>query len=120
MAARRRRKTAEQDSDYDGAWKEVLRQYLRQILEMYLPAIAAAIDWRHPPQWSDKDLGRIKHGDPMRTSSGWGTSRPACVSRSVEHTHELRRVLRLLSFSSISCVCASIAVSAFVAKGAAR
>jgi hypothetical protein len=59
MAGRRRRKTAEQDSDYDGAWKEVLRQYLRQILEMYLPAIAAAIDWRHPPQWSDKELGRI-------------------------------------------------------------
>jgi hypothetical protein len=57
--ARRRRKMADQDSDYDGAWKEVLRQYLREILEKYLPAIAAEIDWRHPPQWSDKELGRI-------------------------------------------------------------
>ena len=44
MAGRRRRKMADQDSDYDGAWKDVFRQYLREILEKYLPAIAAAID----------------------------------------------------------------------------
>jgi hypothetical protein len=59
MAARRRKNVSEQDSDYDGAWKEVLRQHLREILEKYLPAIAAEIDWRHSPQWSDKELGRI-------------------------------------------------------------
>ncbi len=59
MAARRRRNISEQDSDYDGAWKEVLRQHLREILEKYLPVIAAEIDWRHSPQWSDKELGRI-------------------------------------------------------------
>ncbi|MGM0489324.1 MAG: DUF4351 domain-containing protein [Planctomycetota bacterium] len=59
MAARRRTNISEQDSDYDGAWKEVLRQHLREILVKYLPAIAAAIDWRHPPQWSDKELSRI-------------------------------------------------------------
>ncbi len=44
MAKRRRPKVVDQDSDYDGAWKEVLRQHLREILEKYLPAIAAAID----------------------------------------------------------------------------
>lgn len=59
MAKRGRRRTAEQDSDYDGAWKEVLRQHLPEILAKYLPTLAAAIDWRHPPQWSDKELGRI-------------------------------------------------------------
>jgi len=59
MAARRRTNISEQDSDYDGAWKEVLRQHLREILEKYLPAIAVAIDWRQLPQWSDKELGRI-------------------------------------------------------------
>ena len=31
-----------QDSDYDGAWKEALRKFLRKILECYFPAIAAA------------------------------------------------------------------------------
>ncbi len=59
MAARRRKNVSEQDSDYDGAWKEVLRQHLREILEKYLPAIAAEVDWSHSPQWSDKELGRI-------------------------------------------------------------
>ena len=59
MAARRRTNIAEQGSDYDGCWKEMFRQYLREILEKYLPAIAAAIDWRYPPHWSDKELGRI-------------------------------------------------------------
>jgi len=29
MAARQRKNVSEQDSDYDGAWKEVLRQHLR-------------------------------------------------------------------------------------------
>jgi hypothetical protein len=59
MPARRRRKTPQQDSDYDGAWKEFLRPHLREILEKYLLAIAAAIDWSYPPQWSDKELSRV-------------------------------------------------------------
>ena len=59
MATRRRRKTPEQDSDYDGAWKESARQHFREILEKYFPAITAAIDWSYPPEWSDKELSRI-------------------------------------------------------------
>ena len=43
-------------SDYDGAWKEVLRCHFRGVLEKYFPAAAAAIDWQHAPQWSDKEL----------------------------------------------------------------
>ena len=48
-----------QDSDYDGAWKEALRRFLREILEKYFPAVAAAIAWEHPPVWSDKELSQI-------------------------------------------------------------
>ncbi len=35
------------------------RLHLRAILEKYFPAIAAAIDWRYPPEWADKELSRI-------------------------------------------------------------
>jgi hypothetical protein len=59
MAKHRRRKPLEQDSDYDGAWKESLRQHFREILEKYFPAISAAIDWSYPPEWSDKELSRV-------------------------------------------------------------
>ncbi len=48
-----------QDSDYDGAWKEALRQFLPAILECYFPAIAAAVDWEHPPEWFNKELSQI-------------------------------------------------------------
>ena len=48
-----------QDSDYDGAWKEGLRMYLRQVIERYFPAVAAVIAWEHPPVWSDKELSQI-------------------------------------------------------------
>jgi hypothetical protein len=59
MTKRRQRKTPEQDSDYDGAWKESARLHFREILEKYFPATAAAIDWRYPPEWADKELSRI-------------------------------------------------------------
>ncbi len=48
-----------QDSDYDGAWKEALRQFLPAILECYFPAIAATVDWEHPPEWFNKELSQI-------------------------------------------------------------
>jgi hypothetical protein len=48
-----------QDSDYDGAWKEALRRFLRAILECYFPAVAATIDWEHPAEWFDKELSQI-------------------------------------------------------------
>jgi hypothetical protein len=48
-----------QDSDYDGAWKEALRRFLRAILECYFPAVAATIAWEHPPEWFDKELSQI-------------------------------------------------------------
>jgi hypothetical protein len=59
MAKRKRGKSARQDSDYDGAWKEALREHFREILDKYFPAVCATIDWNDPPQWSDKELSRI-------------------------------------------------------------
>jgi hypothetical protein len=59
MARHKQRKASEQDSDYDGAWKESVRQHFREILEKYFPVTAAAMDWRYPPEWSDKELSRI-------------------------------------------------------------
>ena len=49
----------DQDSDYDGAWKEALRQHFAEILRKYFPAMAAAIDWSYPPQWADKELSQV-------------------------------------------------------------
>ena len=37
-----RRKKREQDSDYDGAWKEAFRRFLCELLKVYFPAGRAA------------------------------------------------------------------------------
>jgi len=53
------RKKREQDSDYDGAWKEAFRLYLYLLLKVYFPAMHAAIDWSVEPTWCDKELSRV-------------------------------------------------------------
>jgi hypothetical protein len=59
MAKRKSRKEPEQESDYDGAWKEALRQYFREILDKYFPTISATIDWSVAPEWQDKEVSRM-------------------------------------------------------------
>ncbi|NUQ63963.1 MAG: DUF4351 domain-containing protein [Pirellulales bacterium] len=59
MADPKQEKGAEQDSDYDGAWKDALRLHFRGILEKYFPAVAATIDWGVDPQWHDKELSQV-------------------------------------------------------------
>lgn len=54
-----KRKKREQDSDYDGAWKEAFRRYLYLLLKLYFPAMHAAIDWSVEPTWCDKELSRM-------------------------------------------------------------
>ena len=46
----------EPDSDYDGAWKEVLREYFDRFLSDYFPATHALIDWSVEPKWLDKEI----------------------------------------------------------------
>ena len=58
-AKKKSRQPPAQDSDYDGAWKEAIRLYLRAILEKYFPAVAATVDWSHEPQWHDKELSQV-------------------------------------------------------------
>jgi hypothetical protein len=54
-----KRKRGEQDSDYDGAWKELLRLYFAALLRIYFPAMHAAIDWTVEPKWCDKELSQV-------------------------------------------------------------
>jgi len=49
----------DQDSDFDGAWKEALRRFLRQFVAKYFPLVDAAIDWTCEPQWCDKELSQV-------------------------------------------------------------
>jgi hypothetical protein len=49
----------EPDSDYDGAWKEALRQYFDWFLSVYFPATHALIDWSVEPKWLDKEITQV-------------------------------------------------------------
>jgi hypothetical protein len=52
----------DQDSDYDGAWKEAvraLRRFLRAFLAKYFPQVYAAIDWTCELEWCDKELSQV-------------------------------------------------------------
>ena len=59
MAMESEGQSPEQDSDYDGAWKEALRHHLPEFLAVYFPAMHAAIDWTTPVKWFDKELSQI-------------------------------------------------------------
>lgn len=52
-------KPPEQDSDYDGAWKEALRNHFPEFLSKYFPGIHGAIDWEHPIEWYDKEVSQV-------------------------------------------------------------
>ncbi len=59
MAEQPQRKPPEQDSDYDGAWKESVRQHLPEFAAKYFPAIHAAIDWSRAVEWYDKEISLV-------------------------------------------------------------
>lgn len=48
-----------QDSDYDGAWKEALRLFLRRFIEKFFPRLAVLINWLIEPEWLDKEISQI-------------------------------------------------------------
>ena len=47
------------NTDFDGAWKETLEQYLQPFLELCYPEVAAQIDWSQKYQFLDKELQQI-------------------------------------------------------------
>jgi hypothetical protein len=51
--------TLDQDSDYDGAWKEALCLHLPEFLSEYFPLIFVAIDWTSPVEWLDKEISQV-------------------------------------------------------------
>jgi len=46
-------------SDYDGAWKDLLGNHLRESLECFFPAVATAIDWREDPAFLEQELREL-------------------------------------------------------------
>ena len=56
---RQRRQTSEQNSDFDGAWKEALRQHFAKFIAIYFPKVGKLIDWSHPLEWLDKEISRV-------------------------------------------------------------
>ena len=40
----------------DSAWKEILEGCFEDFLAFFFPEVHAAIDWRYPPEWLDKEF----------------------------------------------------------------
>ncbi len=49
-------------SDYDSAWKTVIKTFFKDFLEIFFPKIYKAIDFRRPPVFLDKELMDIAPG----------------------------------------------------------
>lgn len=61
-------KTQVQDSDYDGAWKEALRDHFPMFLESFFPGVHGEIDWSTSIEWYDKELSQIVGQSQLRNS----------------------------------------------------
>ncbi len=46
-------------ADYDGAWKELLEQYLEPFLRLCFPVVAARVDWTQPVEFLDQELQEV-------------------------------------------------------------
>lgn len=57
-----------QDSDYDGAWKEALRDHFDMFLKSFFPGVHREIDWSSPVEWYDKELSQIVGQPQLRNS----------------------------------------------------
>jgi len=53
------RNSPQHDSDYDGAWKEALREHFPEIFGKFFPIEHALIDWSEPLEWCDKELSQV-------------------------------------------------------------
>ena len=47
------------NTDYDGAWKELLELYFQDFMQLCFPLIACKIDWNRPYVFMDKELQAI-------------------------------------------------------------
>ena len=69
------------DDDYDGPWKEALRQLFRQFLQLLFPHIHDAINWARGVDFLEKELLELipdettREPSPRRTREGGGKVR---------------------------------------------
>ena len=47
---------SKQDSDYDGAWKEIFHERPEETFTKFFPPEAARIDWSYPPEFVEQEL----------------------------------------------------------------
>ncbi len=47
------------NSDFDGAWKDLLEEHLADFLEKYFPTIHREIDWSQPVEFLDQELREL-------------------------------------------------------------
>jgi Domain of unknown function (DUF4351) len=45
--------------DQDSPWKSILREYFREAIEFFFPAVARVIDWSRPVEFLDKEFQQI-------------------------------------------------------------
>ncbi|NVM79840.1 hypothetical protein FHW83_005682 [Duganella sp. SG902] len=50
-------------SRYDSPWKAAIGHAFRDFMDFFFPALSAEIDWAQKPQFRDKELAGISHGD---------------------------------------------------------
>ncbi|MBF0610107.1 MAG: DUF4351 domain-containing protein [Magnetococcales bacterium] len=48
-----------QPNEYDSPWKEIVKSYFIDFISFFLPEAYDGIDWRHQPEFLDKELDRI-------------------------------------------------------------
>ena len=56
------------ESDYDGAWKDLLHRRLREVLECFFPKVAEAIEWKHQPEYLEQELRELVVGDEAKAN----------------------------------------------------
>lgn len=62
MTKAKSNKATAQRNDADTPWKNILKDYFREILEYCLPNIAALIDWSQGYEMLDKELNSVARG----------------------------------------------------------
>jgi hypothetical protein len=51
---------AEQRTDYDSPWKEIIERYFPDFLEFFFPQAFAEIDWKKPYEFLDQELQQLE------------------------------------------------------------
>lgn len=53
-------------TDYDAYWKEAVHSYFRDCIRLFFPSLHKLISWKHPVQFLDTELKRLRLGRGRR------------------------------------------------------